>query len=307
VSFDPKAFPDPRAVLLPSRAYLQSFAAQNLPAMEAALDDAVAHFEEAAASEYLGWRDMALLGVIGEAMQLLEDLAYIGTAYEKPLRGIANYVTATVYTDRTPNNFYSSLKKWDETGLKVLMGLYGYHPETQQPVPMYSAPGLHERLEPGDVEAIQEAERATVAYFRPILLHLAHEWEQYRRYYHAFKHGGLVINRDDVELVDESDVTRIASISVWLRKDEGTGHGDTALTAEEVVDQVTRSARWALRVARYLVDARLRSFDAIDFADDGSIASVETRALPYLFSFPPEQVSEATRERLRERFGIEPD
>ncbi len=102
------------------------------------------------------------------------------------------------------------------------------------------------------------------------------------------------------------DVTRIASINVWLRKDEGTGHGDTTLNAEQVVDQVTRSARWALRVARYLVDARLRSFEPIEFADDGSIASVETRALPYMFSFPPEQVSKATRERLQERFGIEP-
>ena len=306
MSFDAKDFPDPRTVLLPSRAFLRSFAAQNLPAREAALDDAVAHFEEAAAREDLGWRDMALLGVIGEAMQLLEDLAYIGTAYEKPLRGIANYVTATVYTDRTPNNFYSSLKKWDDTRLKVLLGLYGYHPETHEPVPLYSAPGLHERLEPEDIEAIQEAERATVAHLRPILLHLAHEWEQYRRYYHAFKHGGLIINRNDVELVDKCDVARIASISVWLRKEEGTGHGDTTLRAEEVVDQVTRSARWALRVARYLVDARLRSFESIEFAKDGSIASVDTRALPFMFRFPPEQVSEATRERLRERFGIEP-
>jgi hypothetical protein len=306
VSFDAKDFPDPRTVLLPSRAYLRSFAEQNLPAREAALDDAVAHFEEAAASEDLGWRDMALLGVIGEAMQLLEDLAYIGTAYEKPLRGIAHYVTATVYTDRTPNNFYSSLKKWDDTRLKVLLSLYGYHPQSYERVPLYSAPGLQERLEPEDVEAIQEAERATVAHFHPILLHLAQEWEQFRRYFHAFKHGGLVINRDDVELVDEADVTGIASISVWLRKHEGTGHGDTSLSAEEVVDQVTKSARWALRVARYLVEARLRSFEAIKFADDGSIASVETRALPYVFRFPPEQVSEASRERLQKRFGIEP-
>ena len=226
--------------------------------------------------------------------------------YEKPLRGVANYVTATVYTDRTPNNFYGSLKNWDETRLKVLLGLYGYHPKTHDPVPLYSAPGLQERLEPGDVEAIQEAERATVAHFRPILLQLAREWEQHRRYYHAFKHGGLVINRDDVELVDESDVTCIASIGVWRRKDEGTGHGDTSLSAEEVVNQVTRSGRWALRVARYLIDARARSFDAIEFADDGSIASVQPYAIPYVVRFPPEQVSQVTRDRLRDRFGIEP-
>ena len=69
---------------------------------------------------------------------------------------------------------------------------------------------------------------------------------------------------------------------------------------------MTRSARWALRVARYLVDARLRSFAPIDFADDGSIASGQTWTLPYVFKFPPEQVSMVTRERLRERFGIEP-
>ena len=52
------------------------------------------------------------------------------------------------------------------------------------------------------------------------------------------------------------------------------------------------------------MDVRLRSFAAIEFAVDGSIASVETGPFQYLFRFPPARVSDATRERLRERFGI---
>src|SRR3954466_12097692 len=93
----PADFPDPYEVLLPSRAYLWSFRDQTLPAREAALNDAEAHYREVAEAEDIGRRDMALLGLIADAMQPVEDVGYFGKAYESGFGGVPFYVTATVY------------------------------------------------------------------------------------------------------------------------------------------------------------------------------------------------------------------
>jgi hypothetical protein len=61
-------------VMLPNLAYLRSARDQTLPARKLALSDATGHFTEAEASGDAHWCDLALLGVIGEAMQILEDL-----------------------------------------------------------------------------------------------------------------------------------------------------------------------------------------------------------------------------------------
>src|SRR3954470_21941866 len=107
VEYDiPDDFPDPFTVLLPSRAYLMSFRDQTVPAREAALTDAAAHYRKVAATGDVGRRDMALLGLIADAMQPVEDVGYFGKAYENGFGGVPFYVTATVYEARTPNNFY---------------------------------------------------------------------------------------------------------------------------------------------------------------------------------------------------------
>src|SRR5689334_3561102 len=126
----PDDFPDPYEALLPSRAYLMSFRDQTLAAREAGLDDAEAHYREVAETEGIGRRDMALLGLVADAMQPVEDVGYLGKAYESGFAGVPFYVTATVYDARTPNNFYSSLKNWPADRLKVLLGLSIKNPQT---------------------------------------------------------------------------------------------------------------------------------------------------------------------------------
>jgi hypothetical protein len=297
--------PDHWTVLLPSRAYLLSVRDQTLPSRRFALEDAVAHYAEAAAGADPGVRDMALLGIIGEALQVIEDIGYFATAYSTPIRGLAHYVSATIFNDRTPNNFYSSLKNRTPEQLKVLAGLWVLDPSTNEMFPVHEAMDLGEQVDEQDRAALLEAENATISLLRPYLLALAHAWEEYRRYFHAFKHGALVISRDDFQLVDSEGDAVASSLQVWLRRGgDGKAWGDTKLQPDDVAEQVGRAGVLALDTFDYLVDTRLASVDLIEFDDDGGIRALRQPASLWTFWFHESQVSADTRRRLSDRFGI---
>jgi hypothetical protein len=271
--------PDRYSTLLPSRAYLLSWKSQTLPARHAALGDAASRFDraarEATTSEDL--RDMALLGVIGEALQPIEDVAYIGTAYESPLAGMAHYVTGTVYSATVPTTFYQSLRKgtaWPDSRLKVLAGLWVRNPAMGTEHSWIDVFESASRLSGPQRAAIAAAEDATVRLLRPHLESMAWAWERFSRYFHAFKHGGLFMSRQDFSLLDDEGHPRSPSIAVWRKDPEGKGHGDTTLTPSQVADQVLRAGNIALDVADYLVDSRLRSIETLDFADDGTVSEI---------------------------------
>jgi hypothetical protein len=300
-------FPDPWQILLPSRAYLLSVREQTLPARRLAFDDAVAHFMEAGDGPDAGVRDMALLGLIGDALQIVEDIGYFATAYSKPIPGIAHYVSATIFNDRTPNNFYSSLKNRTTEELKVIAGLWLHDASNGVMLPIHDALQLGNRLDGEDRAALLEAEDATVTLLRPFLLQLAYAWEVYRRYFHAFKHGGLIISRADFQLVDDTGADEETSLQIWLtRGGEGSAWGDTELTPTEVAEQVRRTGVLALDIFEYLLDARLGSVELIEFGDDGSVHALRQPGSFWTFWFHETQVSERSRDRLRERFGIVP-
>lgn len=305
LDLEAKTLPDHWTVILPSRAYLLSVRDQTLQSRRFALDDAVAHYHAAAAGDNAGLRDMALLGIIGEALQVIEDIGYFATAYTTPVPGLAHYVSATIFNDRTPNNFYSSLKNRTREQLKVLAGLWVLDQLTNSMLPLHEAIGVNEQIDDEDRAALLEAENATIKLLRPYLLVLADAWEQYRRYFHAFKHGGLVISRDDFQLVDDGGDEIEPSIQVWLRHGrDGTAWGDTQLQPDQVAEQVSRTGVLALDIFDYLVDARLASVDLIEFNEDGSIRALRQPSALWTFWFHEQQVSERTKQRLRERFGI---
>jgi hypothetical protein len=302
---DLSIFPDAQLVLLPSRAYLTSMRDQTLPTRKAALADAHEHFHDAIAHEDHTYHDMALLGLIAEAMQILEeDVAYIGTAYERPLGGVAHYVTATVYSGKLPNTFYTSIKNWPDERIKVLASLWVRNRDTGEVMPMVDGFGFARTLDAEDRAALTAAEDATVKLLRPLLNQLGHAWQQFGSYHHAFKHGGLAISRDDFEILDEDGTKKNPSINVWLRrKDTETGKGDTKLTASQVAEQVWRTARHALRIARYLLDSRLRNFDALTFSAQGTIIDVKPSVVPWEFWVYGADITSEVHDRL-ERLGV---
>jgi hypothetical protein len=158
----PDTFPPRASILLPSRAFLLSVREQTLPARLAAIDDAVDHFEEADTSADIGWRDMALLGVIAEAMQPFEDLAYLATAWDKPFNGLAHYVRATVYSSRTPTNFWQEAPRWADERLAVFAGLSTRDPSSGEISDVIDALGLDAQLSPEKRYVLAVARDATI-------------------------------------------------------------------------------------------------------------------------------------------------
>lgn len=304
--FDPSSFPDAQRILLPDFAYLRSVRDQTLPARKVALQDARGHYKEAAGSGDGDWRDLALLGLVGEALQILEDVAYLGTAYEAPSGWDApRYVSATIYSKFKPTTFYQGIKKWSPDRVLALVGL------------RFLADGAYislrdvfdslEALDEPTVKAVQDAEQATARLLHRHLLRLADAWDQFGGYFNAFKHGALSLNREDYFIVDDQDreVDIVPSISVWRRRtEEGEVHADMNLNPEEVANRLALHGHLALEIAEYVVDARLVLFEKIDFDDQGNIARVRPGGIPWRFWMNRSDVSADTIRRL-EAIGIQ--
>ena len=112
--------------------------------------------------------------------------------------------------------------------------------------------------------------------------------------------------RDSFSLVDAGGSEQSASLQVWLRRGgDGTGWGDTALTPQQVRDEVSRTGQLALDVFAYLIDSRFVSLDLVEFDDDGQIVRLLQPRSLWRFWFHEADVSSSARHRLGERFGIE--
>lgn len=98
------SLPDSQSILLPARAYLLSLRDQNLPLRRVALEDAEEHFASVDGTD-LHKTQLATVAVIGEALQVLEDVAALGQALLTSPLGLPFYVSATSYSPRSVNNW----------------------------------------------------------------------------------------------------------------------------------------------------------------------------------------------------------
>lgn|GEM_PF-2287937 len=277
-----------RRVALPSRSFLASWRDQTLPARHAALAESRRYFEQVAESTDATVRDMALAAVIADAVQPLEDLAHLGRAWDEPFGGLAYYLRATAYSHRTATNFWGSIANWDDERIKVFAGLYGRDPETGEPGSMLPAE-IETQLTAEQRTVVAVAEEATVRRLRILLPALGQDWRQFSPYYNAFKHGGLVVNREDicwvgdeVEEVTKETLTHDPSIAIWHpQKGEMVGKGDFNLTRLQVADAATRSGRLALDLLARFIESRSAIFEAVDFAPDGSVQEMRELTVPW--------------------------
>lgn len=277
-----------RRVALPSRAFFGSWRDQTLPARRAALAESERYFEEVAEATDLPLRDMALAAVIADAVQPLEDLAHLGRAWDEPFGGLAHYLRATAYSHRTTTNFWGSIAKWDNERIKVFAGLYGRNPETGEPASMIPAE-IETQLSTEQQAVIAVAEEATVRRLRILLPGLGQDWRQFSPYYNAFKHGGLIVNREDicwvgdeVEEVTDETPTHDPSLAIWHpHQNDMVGKGDFNLTRLQVADTAARSGRLALDLLGRFIESRGAIFEAVDFAPDGSVKRMRELTLPW--------------------------
>jgi hypothetical protein len=283
---DTSSWPDRVKVILPSRAFLLSWCEQTVPTRRAAIEDATSAWASLAKTARTGTRDMALLAVIAEAMQPLEDLAYLATSWDEPFGGLANYVRATVYSAWTPSSFWQRIHKRDDDYFDVLAGFSVREPETSQARDVLQRLSGTAAFSNEQLEALEEVRVATRRRLRLLLGTMARDWGQFSPYYYAYKHGGVAANRDDAEWIDDAAgdhaARREPSIAVWHRaRKQFEGRGEFNLSADEIVRHAGGIGQMAIDMTEAFVATRLSVFDAIELNDDGVPRALRPTQLPW--------------------------
>lgn len=290
--------PDPQTFLLPARAYLLSMRDQNLPLRRAALDDAAAHYRETTPAGHP--QQIALVALVGEALQILEDLAVFGDSFFSAPQGTAFFAALTNYEVNRANNFYAQMKK---RPLEYYLELLGIR---RGPLRLEDAFVIEPPFSDEERAAIDEAHAATAKLVRKHLVNLAEEWPKHRPFSNAYKHGLLVANPEDVTLVDDDDDTAtIEGIVVWMRRRAGAeGYGHIPPPYDDMAAYVAAAAEIALDVLEHLVDSRVRIFELVELRADGSWTPKPLTGTPWRWWFDKNEVSEQSRELLSKRFKM---
>jgi len=279
----PSDIPSLETVVLPSRAVLRSWRDQTVPAREAALAEAVDLYDEAVQDGDPGFRDMALLGVIADAVQPLEDLAYLASSWDAPLRGFATYVRATTYSDRIPTNFWQEITKWPDPRLDVLAGFAVRDANTGAISSILELTGFQADLSEHQLAVLDRAQAVSRDRLRSWLSTLAKDWAQFAPYFRAFKHGGLALNRNDVTFVadavtdvrDQAD-RLVPSIAVWRRRGRASEvQADENLDSTTTVAAASGSGRLAIDLIVGVLASRLAVIESVNIRADGTVAGLE--------------------------------
>jgi hypothetical protein len=290
--------PDPRTFLLPARAYLLSMRDQNIPLRRTALDDTKAHYDEFADTGGHA-EHIALVALIGEMLAIIEDVAALANSFYTAPEGTAFFAALTRHDDRAINNFLSSLKKRPPEDFLQLLGLRFGEMKLEDAF-IVDPPFTAE-----EHAAITEAHEATAAFVAGHLVNLAEDWERYRRFGHAFRHGLLVPNHVDVQLVGDDDEDAIDGVVVWVRrKESATGFGHIPPPLAGTAEYVVAAGNTALDVLEHLVDSRLRIFDLIDLDEHGSWVLKPLTTTPWCWWLSSDDLSSRARELLAARFRV---
>lgn len=290
--------PDPQTFLLPARACLLSMRDQNLPLRRAALEDAAAHYRETPPGGHP--QQIALVALVGEALQILEDLAALGDSFFSAPQGTAFFAALTRYDVHKANNFYAQIKKRPLDFYLELLGI------RHGALRLEDAFVIEPPFSDAERTAIEEAHTATAQLVRKHFVNLSEEWPKLRPFSNAYKHGLLVANPEDVTLVeDHDDTATIEGIVVWQRRRPGAeGYGHIPRPYDGMADYVVAAANVALDVVEHLVDSRVRILELIDLRADGTWTPQTLNGTPWRWWFDKNDVSEGSRELLSKRFNM---
>lgn len=295
-----RAMPDAQTFLLPSRAYLLSMRDQNVPLRRAALEDA--HNACHAAPQRTGHERqiarIALVALIGDTLQTLEDLAAYADSFHTAPEGTAFFAALTNYNVHRANNFYARIKK---RPLEYFLDLLAFR---RGDLRLEDAFIVEPPFTLDERSAIDDAHAATATLVSKHLTNLAEDWQKLRPFANAYKHGLLVANPEDVALLDDSG-NEVEGIVVWMRRRPGAeGYGHIPPPYGEMADYVAALCATALDVLEHLIDSRLRMFDLLDIQPDGSWSPRPLKTMPWQWWFNRNDVSEQARELLSARFHM---
>jgi len=258
--------PSAEEFLLPQRAYLLSFKDQAAFARRRALADSRASFDSSNSAGPGHQTQLELLGLLGDAMQAVEDIGNLAASIMSGLVGLASYVKATVYRPSHVNNFFAQIHKQEPD---YFLRLCGFRFEGYD---MFDFFELRPPPTPREREAFARAEEATAELIRGHFVHLARQWERYRRFFHAYKHAMLVANPEEIEIVDAEE-TVLPGLVIWARnRREAAIGGQTTEPLEGIADDMEKTGILAIEMTEYLVKSRLATFDLISFQEGGTVS-----------------------------------
>ena len=283
--------PDPRLMLLPSRACLLSVRETLCTARRGALVEAERlALEGIRKDREVDRAQAAALACIWEATACLELAANVAAPWVDPQIPAENggWVEMTRYDAGRANRFYESSHKWDDDRYAVLSGHVFMRGSEHTLLEMLVEAGL---VNPELTGAYEEAQRATASYLREIFLHLAQAWKQFRAYAAAYEHGMLFVPSEIGDVVDEDDTVIPHALLVFqTRQDDSLGHvGDSPKPA---IEQATYIGELACDVAEHVADSRLRSVEVLEF--DGDEVFLRPWSNPFPYWFRRGSVSEET-------------
>jgi hypothetical protein len=292
----PHPMPDMKMLVLPGRAYLLSVQDQSLLMRRAALLDARAEFD---ATEGDGFeKRLALVGLIGDAIQLVEDVAALSNSWFNSPPGVGFFATAASYEPNAINRFYDGLHKRPSEDFLALAAL------------CVDGHWIHDSLlleTPLSDEERQATERAHVATAKLIqghLMHLRDQWRQFRRYFHAFKHGMLVADPRDVEVTDDRN-DAVDQLVVWMRRTSvPIGYGSITPPFEAIADWAQRVGNLAADVTEHLAQTRLKMLDFMRLERGGAWSAQSASSAPWLWWFHAADVPEVDQQLLTARYGM---
>ncbi len=289
--------PDMGMFILPGRAYLRSIVEQNLPMRRAAVADARSHFDSVEGTGFE--KRLAVVGLIGDALQLVEDVAALGNSFFNSPPGIGFFAVAATYEPNAISRFYDGLHKRPLQDFVRLAAL-GIGDDW-----IHDHFVLMPPLTTDEDAAVRGAHEATAKLLRGHLLHLRDQWRQFRSCFHAFKHGMLVGDPRDVTVVEADRVTEIDQIVVWRRKrDVPSGAAAIEPPFEPLADYVEQAAGLAAELVEHLSVQRLRLFDHVEIKADGSWRPRRAQTLPWIWWLHARDLEEGDKELLEARFGV---
>ena len=297
--------PDLNINLLPSAAYLRSLKAQNIPTRRVAIADAHEAFESLGPDAETLKRHLALLGLIGETMQVIEDVAALATSFIRSAPGIGFYVLAASPSQREVTNFYNRMHKATDDDILELLLFRAREPSEPQPRRLQEVFDWKPPLADDELRALEEAELATAKLVKENLVRLADVWNSYGRYFLAFKHALVIANPVDVEMLDANGEPD-EQIIVWRTKNvEPIGVGGLRPPYEDHADYLHGAGLLAVDMLDQLVESRLWFVDAftVTSTDPLEVKLKPMSRSPWAWWFHAADVSDESRQVLSRRLA----
>jgi hypothetical protein len=224
-------------------------------------------------------RSAAVLETMWEVVSCLELAANVAALWVDPQLPAPNgrWAEMTFYDPMRANRFFESSHKWDDERFAALSAHRLYGDGDSSTLEILKQVGFEdERF----TTAFEEAEAATNRFLRKSFHRLADAWQFLKGYAASYEHGLILVPSAYGQAVDaQEEPISVALIVSATRKDAALW--PEGQTAEEIVDFAENIGGFAIDLADYVADCRLRLVESLEF-ENGEVYMGEFRnPIPY--------------------------